>query len=59
MAMALGTANDAQCKPENASNKSEKSHIESMPTSNVMDENQSIKGMHIKSEVNVISLYGI
>lgn len=41
--MALETANDGQCNQENTLNKSEKLHIDSMPTANV-DENNLKKG---------------
>ncbi len=46
--MALETANDGQCNQENALNKSEKSLIDSMPTSNAMDENNPKKGINRK-----------
>ncbi|KAJ6648615.1 Clustered mitochondria protein like [Pseudolycoriella hygida] len=36
--MALGTTNDGQCNEENTLNQSEKLHIDSMPTSNAMEE---------------------
>lgn len=42
--MALGTAKDGQCNQENTLNKSEKSLIDSTPTSNSMDEINSKKG---------------
>lgn len=42
--MALGTAKDGQCNQENTLNKSEKSLIDSMPTSNSMEEINSKKG---------------
>lgn len=42
--MALGQAKDGQCNQESTLNKSEKSLIDPMPTSNAMDENNPKKG---------------
>lgn len=55
--MALGTANDGQCNQENTLNKSEKSHIDPMPTSNAMDENNPKKGrIRIECVLKVFNL---